>query len=279
MNVRTGATRIILPLVALGLIAWRWSVDTIAPQGLQYEVPSLARVNWLESPWTYLYLNAFTFFSVLLLSFDRKVAYWKKWKYVAPAILLVGFPFIVWDVFFTVKGVWGFNPSYLSGAELLHLPLEEWLFFMTVPFACTFIYECLLCYLSVDPLAGVEKAITLILLGLFGLLALFHVGELYSWTTFVAATALLAWHYLFLEPGQRSRFYLAFAVSLLPFLVVNGTLTGAFTRQPVVLYNPGEYLGPRLLSIPADDMGYAFVLLLGNVAIFEFFRKNRLLSN
>ena len=69
----------------------------------------------------------------LLLSFDKRLQFYKQWKYVFPSILLVALVYIVFDVNFTNRGIWGFNPEYLSGIYLFSLPLEEILFFVVIP--------------------------------------------------------------------------------------------------------------------------------------------------
>ena len=51
--------------------------------------------------------------------------------------------FIPWDIYFTAKGVWDFNPNFIIDVKFLYLPIEEWLFFIIVPYACVFIYEVL----------------------------------------------------------------------------------------------------------------------------------------
>ena len=273
MGRKAGAGRLAIALAGALLIGWRWLADGIDPAGLLYEVPVVHRLPWLETPMAYLYLHFFTLGPVLLLSFDRKVHYYRKWRFLVPAILLVGLPFIAWDVFFTARGVWGFNETYVSGLHLLRLPVEEWLFFVSVPFACVFIYECLICYFPRDPLPAAEKWLTPVLIaGAFGLAA-WRWQQLYTFTTFLACGLALLYHLLYGDARVRSRFYQAFGLSLLPFLLVNGVLTGGYTEAPVVLYNPGEYIGLRLTSIPVDDMGYGFLLLLGNVSLYAFFRK------
>jgi lycopene cyclase domain-containing protein len=59
---------------------------------------------------------------------------------------ITGLIFLGWDVLFTVKGVWSFNEKYITGFTLFRLPIEEVFFFLTVPFACLFIYYCLKYY-------------------------------------------------------------------------------------------------------------------------------------
>ena len=164
---------------------------------------------------------------------------------------------------------------FRSGWSAWHLPMEEWLFFFTVPFACVFIYECLNYYLDKDLLKPVEPLLTPVLIVLFFFVGGSHFFRMYTATTFWLTGSFLLYHYLFLDGGYRSRFYLAYAVSWLPFLLVNGVLTGGYTEQPIVLYNPDEYLGIRLTSIPLDDSVYSFLLLLGVVTLFEHLRKKR----
>jgi lycopene cyclase domain-containing protein len=56
---------------------------------------------------------------------------------------------------------------------------------------------------------------------------------------------------------------------MIPFLIVNGILTGTGLEQPVVWYNPNEMIGLRLLSIPVEDVFYGLLMLIGSVTLFE----------
>ncbi len=111
----------------------------------------------------YLYLNIFTILFPFLLSFDKRVQFYKNWKYLFPAMVINALIFIVWDSIFTHHGVWGFNDKYLVGIYLYNLPLEEVLFFVTVPYACVFIYECLNVYIKQDFLQAGSLVATIIL--------------------------------------------------------------------------------------------------------------------
>jgi lycopene cyclase domain-containing protein len=64
-----------------------------------------------------------------------------------------------------------------------------------------------------------------------------------------------------------------YAVSLIPFLLINGLLTGSFTNQAAVIYNEAEIIGLRILNIPVEDTIYSFEILLTTVWCYEYFKK------
>jgi lycopene cyclase domain-containing protein len=69
------------------------------------------------------------------------------------------------------------------------------------------------------------------------------------------------------------RFYLAYAVILIPFFIVNGILTGSFIEQEVVWYNNEENLGVRIGTVPVEDIFYGMLLILMNVVIYEWLQE------
>jgi lycopene cyclase domain-containing protein len=103
----------------------------------------------LQNQFTYFLILAASIAGPLALSFDKKVAFYKQWKYLFPAMLLPAAFYIAWDIFFTSKGVWSFNENYITGIKLSNLPIEEVLFFFIVPYCCLFIYECIRAYFPV----------------------------------------------------------------------------------------------------------------------------------
>jgi lycopene cyclase domain-containing protein len=236
---------------------------------LTKEVPYLVKWGILETKYAYLYLHIFTVVPVFLLSFDRKVAYFRTWNRLWAPILLVGVFFVLLDILFTAFGVWGFNNRYISGLNLWNLPVEEVLFFVTVPFACVFIYECLNKYFPGKILGKREPRVTVFLILIFFAVAFINFERTYTFLTFFLAGLFLLISRWVVPSFVRDRYYLAYLVSLFPFLIVNGVLTGGFTDQPIVMYNEEEYMGIRIFTIPLEDSIYGFLLLMLVVSGFE----------
>ncbi len=168
-------------------------------------------------------------------------------------------------------GVWGFNPRYLSGIELFGLPLGEYLFFITVPYACLFIYRTLNYFITKDLLAGYTKHISNFLIGFsFALAAVFY-NNWYTLTTFAFLGTFISYLQFSAKVNWLGRFYLAYAVCLLPFFIVNGILTGTGIEEQVVWYNDDENLGKRIGTIPFEDIFYGMLLILMTVFWYERF--------
>ena len=215
--------------------------------------------------YTYLLINIFTIIGPLLGSFERRVNFKAKWKYAFTANLIVAIPFLIWDTFFTKYGVWGFNPEFYLGIELAGMPIEEWLFFFTVPFACLLIYETVC---TLRPTPNVSKAslqIGTIAGAVLLLLAIIFRNQIYTVVGFSLAGLLLLSHGLIFKRSYFSNFLIAFLIHLIPFFIVNGILT----YLPVVWYNDAENFGVRIATIPIEDAVYSLLLLLGNVTIYE----------
>ena len=226
----------------------------------------------LETKYLYLLLNFFIIIVPLSRSFEPRIAFYKSFKSLWPAMAIVSGFFLVWDIIFTHIGVWGFNPKYLSGIYLFGLPLGEWLFFVTVPYACLFIYRVLNYFIKRDVLAKQTKNISNFLIGFSFALAAVYYDRWYTVTTFALLGSLVSYLQYREKPVWLGRFYLAYAVCLIPFFAVNGILTGTGIAAEVVWYNPAEIIGTRLGTIPFEDAFYGLLLVLGTAFFYERFR-------
>ena len=226
----------------------------------------------LESKYLYLGLLIVSLAYPLAQSFERRLRYYRNWKYLFPGIAIMMALFIPWDIAFTEAGVWWFNDSYYTGSTLFHLPLEEWLFFIVVPFACVFIYEVLNYFVRKDFLKPVASYFFGVIAAVLLVTGLFHLDKWYTSTSFLL-TAVGLILVVVLNPGWKGRFLAMYLVSWIPFLLMNGALTGNFTREAVVNYNPDEFLGIRITTIPLEDSVYSLLMLLIVVSVYEYLRN------
>lgn len=224
-------------------------------------------------PYLYLLINFFSILVPFIKSFDPKVNFYKKWKYLFPAIVAVGAFFIVWDIVFTDWGIWGFNSRYLSGIQIVNLPLGEWLFFVVIPYCCMFVYEVMNYYVKKDILGKYARTITLTLIVVLTLVGIFSAWRWYTSLTFFLTVGFLLLHLLVFKAHYMGRFYLAMTVWLVPFFIVNGILTGSFIEEQVVWYNNAENLSLRMFTIPLEDTFYGMLLILMNTTIYEYLKQ------
>ena len=221
----------------------------------------------------YLLINAIAFVPVLFLSFDKKVAFWSHRKPLFISISIIGSLFIIWDIYFTHIGVWGFNERYLIGIDLFGIPIEEILFFVTIPYASIFTFKTIQQYFQESSLKNLGR---LFLGGVFGfsfLILFIGFSNLYT-GTIVKLSLVTSFLFLFLDSKWIGHFALTFILLLIPFLALNGILTGSLIENEIVWYNENEILGKRIGTIPIEDLFYAFLLLIWNIYFFGKFKKD-----
>lgn len=207
-----------------------------------------------------------------MYSFEKKMRFIKHWKSVLLSTTIIATIFLIWDAVFTKNGVWGFNPDYHLPFLLLGMPIEEWLFFFCIPYASIFIHYSLAYF---KPNLLLSKKLTKVITIVIGLLVLpvllTHLNKAYTTVNYAFLILVLSLGYFYGIEYLR-RFYIAFLIILIPFFIVNGILTGTGLPEPVVWYNNNENLGIRLLTIPIEDIGYAFTMLFGNIFLLEKFK-------
>ncbi|SFW83439.1 lycopene cyclase domain-containing protein [Chitinophaga sancti] len=222
---------------------------------------------------TYLAIDISAIIVPLIASFHPRIRYYQQWGMAFTSLLISGLLFIIWDIYFTHAGVWGFNQDYLLGMQLFNLPVEEILFFLCIPYACMFSYHCLLTlwpHASVPRQAANYISWLLISGGLITAIAFYN--NSYTCATFL----LLVLFILYVrKKSWTGQFYLCYGIMLLPFVIINGILTGSWIAAPIVWYNSNEIIGLRLLTIPIEDVFYGLILIGSQVALYEGFQKNR----
>jgi lycopene cyclase domain-containing protein len=226
-------------------------------------------------PFTYFLIDLAIILGPLWLTRDPRVAYHRNFPALGSSMLLVGSAYIGWDMVVTSWGEWSFNPRYISGIKVVNLPLEEIFFFITVPYACLFIYEVVLTTISRKgsfsmPVGIVAAAIVILMVGSMAYLKQGYTSKA------LASCALFLLAALWLDPPllKTRQYWLWLGICLVPFLIVNSLLTAL----PVVQYNPAAIWGARFITIPLEDFFYNYSLLSFYLLVYRLAGRTKILS-
>ena len=220
----------------------------------------------------YLLFNFVVIAGPIVSQFSRRIKHVSRWRLKLLVNGIVMIPYVIWDVL-VAGSHWWFNEAYTLGFRLLGLPIEEWLFFITVPFGCLLVWETLphadSWLIRLKPLRYVRMILYPTLpIGVW----VFSTGKQYTGLVLfcfglVALVDVLLGVDLLLCPKT----YLYLAIVSVLILVFNGYLTA----RPVVLYGETYQIGYRIFTIPLEDIGYGFTLMLFNAMIYERLRTDR----
>ncbi|QNL51691.1 lycopene cyclase domain-containing protein [Olivibacter sp. SDN3] len=223
--------------------------------------------------YTYLLINFFTVVICFIFSFHPKIRFDRYFLPFFKASILVAIPFILWDAYFTKTGVWWFNDAYLLGLRLLDLPIEEWLFFICIPFSCMYTYFCLDHFFNLRWRPQVTHYFALAAITGCLLIGLLHTDKIYTLITFITTASTLIFLKFVAKVDWIDKISFVYGILLLPFFIVNGLLTGTGLEQPIVNYNPDDFMNIRVLTVPIEDAVYGFELILWNLYFFNIFSK------
>ena len=220
----------------------------------------------------YLIIEIIAIIVPLIFSFDKNLQFHKNWKSVIASFSIVGLIYIVGDIYFAKHGIWGFNAAYHSNIVFWGLPIEEWLFFIAIPYASIFSHYALVFVLPKMMLSNkITNIISIILIAILSIVVVYNFDKIY--TTFNYIILIIAIILAFFDKTQiLNRFYITFLFILVPFLITDSIITGSFTSEPIVWYNDAANLGIRIFTIPIEDMGYAFSLLFLNLLLMSKFQ-------
>jgi lycopene cyclase domain-containing protein len=222
----------------------------------------------------YLKVLLFSFVIPFIYSFNSKIRFNRYFLPLFIALLVSAIPFLLWDIYFTYLGVWGFNSEYHSGILVFDLPLEEILFFFIIPFCFLFTYFVFKKFNKFNLLYNK------VLLRTFSVILLV-IGILSYDKAYTLSVCLLSSIFMLNISFSKSKwngYFLStyIIISLIPMVIVNGILTGLLDQNtPPVWYNNDEFIGVRLLTIPLEDFLYNFVLMYSNYILFEFYCRRK----
>lgn len=219
---------------------------------------------------TYSLILFFTVIICFIASFDRRLLFSRYFGAFIKAAIIVAIPFIIWDIWFTARGVWWFDTNYTLGLVISGLPLEEWLFFIFIPFSCIFTYYCIDKFFELKWLTGFNNLIVFVAVIICSLVVLLHHDKIYTLVTALATIITLIYLHFIAKTPWIGKASLVFTLLMLGFFPVNGVLTGTGLESPIVNYNPGDFLGIRMGTIPVEDAVYGYTQFL---LVLYFFKK------
>lgn len=210
----------------------------------------------------------------LLLSFDKKVAFFSKFKLTWPAILWPAILYIGWDALFTNMSVWSFADKYTLGLTLIGLPIEEVLFFFIIPYCSIFVYEVYKSYFPglLNARSKLTGYIALMLIVIFFVYRGFPFNQLYTSWVSLSTLAIVA---VLLNQASFTRYWVLFGMTYLTVLIPKFIVNGILTSLPIVIYNDSYFSGIRLFSIPFEDFIYFLGLFLLNIRFYEYYLRRR----
>ncbi len=221
---------------------------------------------------TYLLLLLIYLIIPMALASRQKINFGFRLRYLIPATLFAGAVFVLWDRRFTELGIWQFNPEYITDIRLLHVPVEEWLSFVIIPWSGIFIYEWLKIKIEKFEQARTFVIISLLLFAVLAMLTYTFRTSMFSFFTFFL-TAIYLGYVVFRNRFRKhfTKFYLAFGILLIPFLIVSGIMVAL----PIVTFSSDHIMGTALLGVPFEKIVSLFLLLLINTSIYEYLSERQ----
>ena len=122
-------------------------------------------------------------------------------------------------------------------------------------------------------LSGFNNLIVFVTVIVCSVTALLYYDKIYTLITSLSAILTVVYLHFIAKADWISKASLVFTILMLGFLPVIGILTGTGLETPIVNYNPKEFLGIRILTIPIEDSVYGYTQFLWVLYFFKKFQK------
>lgn len=217
----------------------------------------------------YLYLSSqlILFVVFLVFSFSKKLRFWRDFKYMAPALVLSGALYFLFERRLTESALWTYNIRFLSNRFFVSLPLERWIFFIVLPLTGFLLYRIAskIRWLKGNP--NYFVILSLALMAFFAVVTFSYRQVIYTFVIFMFLTVYLGY---VIFRGRFKPHYSAFYTSFLLLLIPFFSIQSIACALPVINHNEKLILGIYLFRIPVEDIAAFFLLFLMNVSIYEY---------
>ena len=194
-------------------------------------------------------------------------------KYLLPAVIFTTAILVMINTRLAELQILVYNPNFLTGKNLLHYPVEEWLFLPVVSLLSFGAYIFAKTRLTSFEKPNVFVIVSLVLLVFFSVITWFSRQKLYPFSVFMLLTIYFGYTIFRNRFKQHlTSFFLGFAIGVIPFFVLKATLFSL----PLILPDNNYLLGISLVNMPVEEFAYFFLLLLINTTIYEYLRERRL---
>jgi lycopene cyclase domain-containing protein len=219
----------------------------------------------------YLIFNIIVLAGPLFFGAMKPFYFLDRLKFTIFPILIPAIFFLIWDSIVTYSH-WNFNENYVLGLTIFNLPVEEILFFISVPIACLFAWEMIIRRVDKSELSLIKKVRPYLYLIIPIGILLFISGKHYTGLAFsFMGLAILLDQLLNTNLILQKRFYYYLLLVILFTFIFNGYLTW----RPVVTYGIEYQLDFRIFTIPIEDFFYGASLIFMNTSIYHKIITNK----
>lgn len=217
----------------------------------------------------YLLFNILVLAGPLAFSFEKRIHFISHLRRILLALLPVLLLYVLWDSHVAGKH-WFFSPTATLSFRLFNLPIEEWLFFLTVPYASLFVWENirLLVRDKVFPFFALVQVVLCCALPV-GIVLFGHGKEYTSLALIVTGLTALLDRVLRTNLLLHLRTWVYLGIITVFLLLCNGFLTAL----PVVMYSTAHQLDIRIITIPIEDFFYGHSMVLLTTMLYEKLRS------
>lgn len=215
---------------------------------------------------TYLLIAVGVLLIPILILCVKKTGFSHTIRFAVLASLVTALVFSIAATLFVLAGVWNFNQDYLTGITLWKIPIEEFLFYITMTLAGLGIYTALNTAFPKNELDKFSLSLSNVMLGICVAMLFFSYTKWYSAATFGVLFVLL----FYIEYIGKIRFMYRFYRAFLLFLLLFYSCELVIAQLPVISYT--ETINLKLGSIPFESHFYFMGMLLMSIYLFELFK-------
>lgn len=252
--------------VLLFILAFMLFSHDIKNTELQVQVDELLPLDLFESRnlyWIHHLLALGPVLTILIVYpiFGTRLYFFRKWTI---SLVLCSVFFILWDYMFARIGIWGFNENYIRGWLIFGFPIEEIIWFFVIGICSLFVQELVEQRIGFPKLMKTKAHKIIIGIGILFLIStIMNRALLYTGMVCLINFGIILLYFQMGKYEDYLQIIYGFVWLIIPMVIFDGILTGMFTHEALVQYEPEEFLRIRLITIPIEDFGFGLAYMGG----------------